>query len=88
MAVQVKIGFKAFDPHELLCHFVALEAGLYQHHDITVELFDLTFAEDMSLPEDMCQVSCGAALASRPQGQPAKGRVRRCRQAHVLDLRA
>jgi ABC-type nitrate/sulfonate/bicarbonate transport system substrate-binding protein len=72
MATQLKIGFKAFDPHELLCHFVALEAGLYRHHDITVELFDLTFAEDSGLPEDMCQVSCGAAMAAALKGSPQR----------------
>jgi len=68
----VKLGFKAFDPHELLCHCAAVEAGYYQRRGIAAELFDLTFTADADLPEDVLQVSCGAALASALRGQPQK----------------
>jgi len=69
---NVKIGFKAFDPHELLCHFVATNAGLYQRENITVELVDITFVADADLPHDVSQVSCGAALSSALSGTPQK----------------
>lgn len=62
----VQLGYKAFDPHELLCHFVAVEAGLYKNID--VELIDITFIEAKDLPQHYFQASCGAALASAVQG--------------------
>ena len=40
----VQLGFKAFDAHELLCHFIAAKAGLYQRHRLQIELVDITFA--------------------------------------------
>ena len=64
----VHLGFKAFDAHELLCHFVAEEAGLYKRHRLQIRLADITFANDADLPQDMYQVSCGAALSSALQG--------------------
>jgi hypothetical protein len=39
----ITLGFKAFDPHELLCHFVADMAGLYRRESLQVELADITF---------------------------------------------
>jgi len=67
-ATVVQLGFKAFDAHELLCHFVAEEAGLYKRHRLQIRLTDITFANDADLPQDMYQVSCGAALSSALQG--------------------
>jgi len=68
----VQLGFKAFDAHELLCHFVAAKAGLYQRHRLQIQLIDITFAIDTDLPQHMFQVSCGAALSSALQGTPQR----------------
>lgn len=68
----VQLGFKAFDAHELLCHFVAEEAGLYKNRRLRIELVDITFAIDTDLPEHMFQASCGAALSSALQGTPQR----------------
>jgi len=68
----VQVGFKAFDPHELLCHFVAVNAGLYKRENIDVELIDISFVADTELPSHVCQVSCGAALGSALRGIPQR----------------
>ncbi len=68
----VQLGFKAFDAHELLCHFIAEKAGLYQRHRLQIELVDITFAIDTDLPQHMFQASCGAALSSALQGTPQR----------------
>lgn len=65
---RVHLGFKAFDMHELLCHFVAREAGLYQRAGLEVRLLDTTFIPDERLPDRNFQVACGAALMSWLQG--------------------
>ena len=65
---RVLLGFKAFDAHELLCHFVAAEGGLYSRHRIRVRLLDITFIPDTELSEELFQVSCGAALAGALRG--------------------
>lgn len=64
----ITLGFKAFDPHELLCHFVADMAGLYRRESLQVELADITFIPDTELPQDYFQASCGAALNSALKG--------------------
>lgn len=64
----ITLGFKAFDAHELLCHFVAHKAGLYRSGKINVELADITFTADGDLPADWFQASCGAALTSALKG--------------------
>ncbi len=68
----IQLGFKAFDPHELLCHFVAVKAGLYRRENIDVELIDITFVADTDLPPEITQVSCGAALSCALKGIPQK----------------
>jgi ABC-type nitrate/sulfonate/bicarbonate transport system substrate-binding protein len=69
---RIRIGFKAFDAHELLCHFVAERAGLYKRDDLQVELLDITFVQDDALPKDVFQVSCAAALTSALKGTPQR----------------
>ncbi len=69
---KIRIGFKAFDPHELLCHFVAEYSGLYKRENIEVELLDITFMDDVALAPEVCQASCGAALASALKGSLQK----------------
>lgn len=69
---QLYLGFKAFDPHELLCHFIAVRAGLYRERGIEVRLLDTTFLPDSQLPANTLQVACGAALSGWLQGAPLK----------------
>lgn len=62
----VKCGIKAFDIHELLCHFVAQRGGFYAAAGLDVKLADTTFTPDEKLPvADYFQVACGAAAFSR-----------------------
>lgn len=68
--MRAYLGFKAFDPHELLCHFVARRAGLYARHGVEVTLVDTTFLPDDKLPGDTLHAACGAALAAWLQGAP------------------
>ena len=58
----VECGIKAFDVHELLCHFVAQRGGFYAVAGLDVRLVDTTFTPDERLPDaDYFQVACGAA---------------------------
>ena len=62
----VTCGIKAFDVHELLCHFVARRAGFYESAGLDVTLMDTSFIPDEKLPgTGFFQVACGAALLSR-----------------------
>lgn len=64
---QIELGFRAFDPHELLPHALAARFGLFYEAGINVRLRDLTFAAETTV-----QVSCGAALLSRLRGEPLR----------------
>jgi ABC-type nitrate/sulfonate/bicarbonate transport system substrate-binding protein len=68
----VTLGFKAFDAHELLCHFVAVKSGLYKKNKLQVDLVDITFIPETELPVHWFQASCGAALASAVKGIPQR----------------
>lgn len=68
----VKLGFKAFDPHELLCHFLAVEGNHYDDAELQVELVDITFTPDDKLPPDLFQASCGAAMLAGLKGIPQR----------------
>lgn len=68
----IQLGFKAFDAHELLCHFIASRAGLYKRENLNVELIDITFIPESELRLDVFQASCGAALSSALRGIPQK----------------
>jgi hypothetical protein len=59
VTAAITLGFKAFDAHELLCHFVAVQAGLYEREGIAVQLADITFVTDNELPEQLFR-RCGA----------------------------
>ena len=62
----VECGIKAFDIHELLCHFVARRYGFYESAGLDVRLLDTSFTPDDRLPDaNYFQVACGAALLSR-----------------------
>ncbi|MCZ6526808.1 MAG: hypothetical protein O6928_09710 [Gammaproteobacteria bacterium] len=74
----------AFDPHELLCHFIAAKAGLYERAGLQIELTDITFIADADLPRQTFQVCCGSALISAIIRDTAKGGVRVNVTADVL----
>jgi hypothetical protein len=59
---SLTIGFKAYDAHELACHFVARHAGLYEKHGLQPQLLDTTFIADADLPPLTFHAACGAAL--------------------------
>jgi hypothetical protein len=62
----VRLGFRAFDPHELLVHFAAQRAGLYGELELEVELVDLRAGER---PYD-ATCACGTALFQALEGAP------------------
>jgi hypothetical protein len=64
----VRLGFRAFDPHELLVHFVAHRAGLYRHAVVEVQLVDLRAGE---APHD-ASCACGTALFQALEGAPVE----------------
>lgn len=68
----VRLGFKAFDPHELLCHFLAVHENHYNDAGLQVELVDITFTPDEKLPPDLFQASCGAAMLAGLKGIPQR----------------
>jgi len=65
---EVQLAFKAFDCHELLCHAVAAESGLYREAGLHVRLIDSTFIPDQDLGEPTFHAACGAALAGFLRG--------------------
>jgi hypothetical protein len=65
---RVRLGFRAFDPHELLVHFVAERAGLYREAALVVELVDLRASET---PCD-ASCACGAALFQALERAPVE----------------
>lgn len=67
---RVALGFRAFDPHELLAHAVAERLGAWRERDLEVELRDISAVPDAELDPGVMQVSCGSALLSRLRGEP------------------
>jgi NMT1-like family len=67
---EITLGFRAFDIHELLLHFVAVRLGYYAEAGLRVRLRDLTFVTDYR--EHTLSVACGSALVARAQGIPQK----------------
>jgi hypothetical protein len=64
----VRLGFRAFDPHELLVHFVAERAGLYRDAEVAVKLVDLRAGDR---PHD-ATCACGTALFQALEGAPVE----------------
>jgi hypothetical protein len=62
----LRLGFRAFDPHELLVPFVAERAGLYRDVEVDVELVDLRAGER---PHN-ATCACGTALFQALEGAP------------------
>jgi hypothetical protein len=69
---SVHLAFKAFDSHELLCHFVARRSGAYAARGLQVSLIDSTFVSDSDLPPRTFHAACGAALLNYVMGVPFK----------------
>lgn len=69
--IEFECGIKAFDVHELLCHYVAKRLGFYAEEGLDVVVRDRTFTPDGELPQSSYfQVACGAAFLGRRQGAP------------------
>jgi ABC-type nitrate/sulfonate/bicarbonate transport system substrate-binding protein len=68
----VHLGFKAFDLHELACHFIARQAGLYAARGLDVHLLETTFLADEQLPARTFQAACTAALIAWLRGAPVR----------------
>ena len=66
MSGSLELGFKAFDPHELLPHAVAKRCGFYAEEDVEVRLVDIALRPDV--PPPPAQVSCGAATLAAAAG--------------------
>lgn len=69
---SIQLGYKAFDIHELTCHFVAEQAGLYAARGIDVSLVDTRRTPDDELPDELFSVACGAALMRWLRGEAMK----------------
>jgi len=63
---EVTLGFRAFDIHELLLHFLAKRLGYYRDAGLKVGLRDLTFVTDYR--EHSLGVACGSVLVARAKG--------------------
>jgi len=61
---SVILGFKSYDIHELACHFVARQAGLYRRHGLRVRLTDTNYVTDGQFPPRTFHAACGAALTA------------------------
>ena len=70
---DVECGIKAYDVHELYCHFLAERLGCYADEGLRVRVIDVTFVPDDKLPQrSYFQVACGAAYLGRREGFPFK----------------
>ena len=70
---DVECGIKAYDVHELYCHFLAERLGYYADEGLRVRVIDVTFVPDDKLPQrSYFQVACGAAYLGRREGFPFK----------------
>lgn len=70
--IKVQLGFKAFDLHELTCHFVAESAGFYAEHGLDVSLMDTRLVPDSELPQGLFSAACGSAVFRWLHGEKLK----------------
>lgn len=68
----IHLGFKAFDLHELACHFVAECAGVYSEHGLDVSLMDTRAVPDRELPDSLFSAACGSAVIRWLHGEKLK----------------
>jgi ABC-type nitrate/sulfonate/bicarbonate transport system substrate-binding protein len=64
----VRLRFKAFDPHELLPHFIARSRGLYEQNELTVVLQDGALGPEDESNNVSFSAACGSALCNRLRG--------------------
>lgn len=64
----ITLAYKAFDPHELLCHFLAVRGGHYEDAGLQPRLLDASFIPDDELDAKTFLVACGSALFGRIGG--------------------
>jgi ABC-type nitrate/sulfonate/bicarbonate transport system substrate-binding protein len=69
---KVQLGFKAFDLHELACHFLAESAGFYAEHGLQVSLVDTRIVPDSELPQRLFSTACGSAVVRWLHGEKLK----------------
>lgn len=69
---SVRLGFKAFDSHELLPHVLAERLGFYREAKLKVSLEDTTYRNDEYFTGCFFTPACGAALHSALRGYPQK----------------
>lgn len=69
---KVNLGFKAFDLHELGCHFVSDHCDIYRENGLDVRLLDTTFIPDSKCPPPTFHAACGAALVACLAGERVK----------------
>ena len=69
---RVRLGFKAFDPHELLPHALAERLGYYRDAGLEVSLQDTTFLSDDHFTGRLFTPACGSVLLSALRGSPQK----------------
>lgn len=66
--MKLRLGFRAFDPHELLLHFIAERIGAYAALGLEIELVDLRGSD----AAHDATVACGAALLEALGGAPVR----------------
>ena len=69
---KVHLGFKAFDIHELICHFVAETAGCYAEQGLDVSLVDTRLISDEKPHENLFSTACGSAAIRWLNGEKLK----------------
>ena len=69
---SVRLGFKAFDSHELLPHILAERLGFYREANLKVSLEDTTYRDDEYFSGRFFTPACGAVLHSALRGYPQK----------------
>ena len=65
---EVELVFRGFDAHELACHFVARQAGIYARHGLRVRLRDGIGAASESSGLPQFHAACGLALGDWLRG--------------------
>ncbi len=66
---EVELVFRGFDAHELACHFVARQAGIYARHGLRVRLRDGIGAASESPDRPQFHAACGLALGDWLRGE-------------------
>ena len=68
----VRLGFKAFDLHELLPFMVARDAGLFERENLRITLTDTSLPNQNTSATPDLSVACGAATLNFLRGKSAR----------------